>query len=56
MGERKPTIYEALKIKLGREPTYAELKSDVERIKEDALVELAGKGKLPHQRGRVRWT
>jgi hypothetical protein len=31
-SERKPTIYEALKQKLGREPTHAELKADVKRI------------------------
>lgn len=29
---RKPTIYEALKAKLGREPTHEELKADVRRI------------------------
>lgn len=48
---RKPTIYEALVAKLGRVPTNAELKADVQRIKEEALVEMAGKGRLPHQRG-----
>lgn len=46
------TIYEALKVKLGREPTNAELRADVERIKEDVLIELAGKGKLAFQRKR----
>lgn len=51
-GTRKPTIYEALYEKLGRAPTNAELKADVERIKTEALVEAAGKGKLKHQRGR----
>lgn len=49
---RKPTIYEALRTKLGREPTRAELKEDVERIKREALQELAAKGKLRHQRKR----
>ena len=44
------TIYEALKIKLQREPTNAELKADVDRIKELVLIDLAGKGKLNHQR------
>lgn len=29
---RKPTIYEALRDKLGREPTNAELKEEVKRI------------------------
>lgn len=49
---RKPTIYEALRSKLGREPTNAELKADVERIKAEALAEVARKGRLPHQRRR----
>ena len=47
---RKPTIYEALKAKLNREPSNAELKADVQRILTDNLVEQAGKGKLKHQR------
>ena len=47
---RKPTIYEVLKEKLGREPSNAELKADVQRIKDDVLVELASKGKLKFQR------
>jgi hypothetical protein len=47
---RKPTIYEALAAKLGRNPTNAELKADFNRILEEGMVELAGKGKLPHQR------
>lgn len=46
----KMTIYEALVEKLGRVPTNDEIKADVQRIKEDALVELATKGKLPFQR------
>lgn len=49
---RKPTIYEVLKAKLGREPTHDELVADVKRIKSEVLVELAEKGKLPHQRKR----
>lgn len=48
----KPTIYEALRDKLGREPTNGELRADVGRIKAEALVELAETGKLPHQRRR----
>ena len=44
------TIYEALKTKLGRTPTSAELKADVQRIKTGALVEAATNGKLRHQR------
>lgn len=49
---RKPTIYEALKAKLGREPSNAELKADVERILQEGLVEMAEAGKLKHQRRR----
>ena len=46
------TIYEALKIKLGREPTNAEIKADMDRISEEGLIERATAGKLPHQRRR----
>ena len=52
----KPTIYEALHGKLGRKPTSAELKAEVDRIKSEALVGLAEKGKLPFQRGRRQST
>lgn len=48
------TIYEALARKLNREPTNAELKAEVDRIKTEALQDLAAKGKLKHQRGKVR--
>lgn len=47
---RKPTIYEALKAKLGREPSHAELKADVRRILEEGTLERAEAGKLRHQR------
>lgn len=47
---KTPTIYEALAAKLGRTPTNAELKADVQRIKTEVLVSLAGKGKLRFQR------
>jgi hypothetical protein len=48
------TIYEALRQKLGREPTSGEIKADIARIKEEGLVELAMAAKLPHQRrGRM---
>jgi hypothetical protein len=47
---RKPTIYQALILKLGRVPTDAEIKADVDRIKTEALCELAAVGKLKHQR------
>ena len=46
------TIYAALKAKLNREPTNAELKVEVARIKESALVDSASKGKLAWQRRR----
>jgi hypothetical protein len=49
---KKPTIYEALWTKLGREPTNAELKDEVGRIKADAIVELAGRGQPSHQKKR----
>ncbi len=48
----KPTIYQALIAKLGRIPTNAELKADVERIKQEALIDLASKGKLKFQKRR----
>lgn len=45
---RQPTIYETLRAKLGREPTNAELRADVQRIKEDGLREAAERGRLQH--------
>ncbi len=51
---RAPTIYEALRAKLGREPTHRELCDDVKRILADGTREMAERGKLPHQRGKVR--
>jgi len=48
----KPTIYEALRAKLGREPSNAELRADVRRILEEGLVERAEAGKLAHQKRR----
>lgn len=50
---RKPTIYEALMVKLGRVPSNAELKTEVTRIKTEVLIDLASKGKLKFQQGRV---
>ena len=44
------TIYEALKQKLGREPSHNELVADVKRILAEGAQELAAKGKLSHQR------
>jgi hypothetical protein len=46
------TIYEALKQKLGREPSNAELKADLQRIGEESLIDAAAKGKLARQRRR----
>lgn len=46
----KATIYQVLTLKLGRLPTNAEIKADVDRIKSEALQERAAKGKLRHQR------
>lgn len=46
------TIYEALSRKLGRKPTNAELKEEVQRIKQDGYVLAAAAGKLPFQRKR----
>ena len=44
------TIYETLKQKLGREPSHNELVGDVKRILAEGMQELAGKGKINHQR------
>ncbi len=46
----KETIYEALKRKLGREPTHTELKADVLRILREALISSTEKGQLRQQR------
>lgn len=47
------TIYEALRAKLGREPTHAEIEADVKRILADGLREMAERGQLSHQRKRA---
>lgn len=47
------TIWNRLAAKLGREPTNAEATAEVKRILTDGLVDLAGAGKLPHQRRRA---
>ena len=46
------TIYEALSRKLGRKPTNAELKDEVQRIKQEGYALAATSGKLPFQRKR----
>jgi len=48
----KPTIYEVLRDRLGREPTHQELCADVKRILTEAMVDLAEAGKLAHQKRR----
>ena len=47
------TIWNRLALKLGREPTHAEAKAEVERIMREVSVDLAAKGKLRHQRGAL---
>lgn len=44
------TVYEAMRQKLGREPTHRELNDEVKRILEESYIQRATKGKLPHQR------
>ncbi len=44
------SIYEKLRQRLNREPTNAELKAEVARIKSEALIDAAEAGKLRHQR------
>jgi hypothetical protein len=51
---RKPTIYEVLKERLGREPTHRELCDDVRRIMDEGLQARAEAGKLAHQRRRYK--
>lgn len=40
-SQKSLTIYEALREKLGREPTGAELKADVQRILREGVAEIA---------------
>lgn len=47
---KQPTIYAALRAKLGREPTHNELTADVRRILADGTREMAERGQLKHQR------
>lgn len=46
------TIANKLASRLGREPTIAELREEVERILTESMVERAGKGRLRMQRKR----
>jgi hypothetical protein len=43
------TIYQSLHLKLGRDPTNAEIKAEVSRIKLEAITEQANAGRLVHQ-------
>ena len=52
LGAHKPTIYEVLRDKLGREPTNAELRADVARILDESYCERAERGQFRHQRKR----
>ena len=51
---KPPTIWQALTEKLGREPTNQEARDEVRRTQDEALVDRAEKGALPHQRRRRR--
>jgi hypothetical protein len=44
------TIWGALARKLGREPTNEEAKAEVQRILQETEIDMAGAGKLRHQR------
>ncbi len=46
------TIWNRLAAKLGREPTPAEARAEVQRILFKACLEAAEQGKLAHQRKR----
>lgn len=46
------TIWNALARKLGRDPTNAEATEKVRQIFQEVTIDLAGAGKLPHQRKR----
>ncbi len=49
---RRPTIWEELVKKLGRDPTSAECRTECLRIMDEGRAERAAQGKLPHQRKR----
>jgi hypothetical protein len=46
MSTAKPTVYEALKAKLGREPTHKELCEDVLRILHEVNVIIAASSRM----------
>lgn len=47
------TIWNVLARKLGREPTTQEAAAEVRRILSEVRVDMASKGRLKHQRGRL---
>lgn len=47
------TIWNRLAARLGREPTDAEAAAEVKRIMSEATVDMAERGELRHQRGRL---
>jgi hypothetical protein len=47
------TIWNKLAVRLGRAPTHAEAVAEVKRIMSEVTVDLAGAGRLPHQRRRL---
>ena len=51
-NDNPDTIYNVMARKLGREPTDAEIRSELKRIGESVLVDMASRGTLPHQRRR----
>lgn len=49
----KLTIWEALAVKLGQQPTHNEAVAEVKRILQECMVERATAGKLPFQRRKA---
>lgn len=53
-NDNPATIWNRLAAKLGRKPTHEEAKAEVRRILQSVTIDLAGKGGLPHQRGKIK--
>lgn len=49
-NDNPDTIFNQLAARLGREPTDAEASAEVRRILDEAALERAMAGKMPHQR------
>ena len=47
------TIWNKLAARLGRDPTNEECRAECHKIMDSAVVDLAGKGRLPMQRRRA---